>query len=256
MLGHLAHITFCRTEPSLADEIAKGGDTVVLVELVDGGVPPVSSVVQGVKRHFPAVPVLGYCWLGPAVSAEIVLCARAGLDALALRGYDDLTMMVRRALAHERGDDAIVLLELESMLPAALLPWARAVLERAREGPNVGMIARAIGCGPRTMERAAQALGAAPPARLISCVRLLYAARLLAFRRLGVDDAAAHAGYPSGIALRRAFRREHLAAPVELRTTARYALVRESVRRRLSLPGAEHPAPAATTPPIMACVPG
>jgi AraC-like DNA-binding protein len=233
-LARVARVVLCRTEPALRDEIAAGGDAIVIVEVADGTVPAVSAVVQGVKHRFPAVPVLGYCWLGPAVSAEIVACARAGLDALALRGYDDLAMMARRALARERGDEAVVLLELECALPAALQPWARVVLERAREGPNVGAVARALGCGPRTMQRAARDHGVAPPARLITSVRLLYAARLLAFRRLGVDEAALRAGYPSAVALRRAFRREGLAAPAELRTTARYAVARELLRRRIA----------------------
>lgn len=242
-LARVARIVFCHTEPALADEVAKNGDAVVLVELVEGSVPAVSAVVEAVKRRFPAVPVLGYCWLGPAVSAEIVACARAGLDALALRGYDDLVMMVRRALARERGDEAMVLLDLESMLPTAALDWARVVLERVREGPNVDALARALGRGPRAIERAARSHGVASPARLITCVRLLYASRLLVYRRLSVDDAATNAGYPSAVALRRAFRREGIAAPAELRTTSRYALVREAVRSRLS--GMAESAPAA-----------
>jgi AraC-like DNA-binding protein len=241
-LGRVAHLVFCRTEPALADEIAKGGNAIVLVELAEGAVPPVASVIQGVKRRAPAVPVLGYCWLGPAVSAEIVASARAGLDELVLRGYDDLVRVVRRALARERGDDAIVLLELESMLPPEMLSWARVVLERAREGPNVGVVARALGCGPRTLERAAQEQGVASPAKLIACVRLLFAARLLTYRRLGVDEAAARSGYPSGVALRRAFRHEGLPAPTDLRTPSRYALVREALRRRIRVDSAEVPA--------------
>ena len=243
-LARVARIVFCHTEPALTDELMNGGSAVVIVELGGASIPAASSVVHDVKRRFPAVPVLGYCWLGPEASAEIVASARAGLDALALRGYDDLAMIVRRALARERGDDAVVLLELESMMPAPLLPWACIVLERVREGPNVSAVARALGCGPRTLERTAQGLGIAPPARLIGCVRLLYAARLLAFRRLGVDEAAGRAGYPSAVALRRAFRREQLAPPAELRTTARYAVVREAVRRRIR--GLDDPSRAAS----------
>ena len=232
-LSHVAPVVFCRTEPALADEVAKGGTAVVVVEIAEGAVPAIPSVVEGVKRRCPAVTVLGYCWLRPAVSAQIVACARAGLDALALRGYDDLVMLVRRSLARERGDDAIVLLELESMIPTTMLPWARVVLDRVREGPNVGAVSRALGCGPRTLERAAHDVGITTPARFIACVRELYAARLLAYRRLGVEEAAEHAGYPSAVALRRAFRHEGLAAPADVSTPARYAAVRESLRRRL-----------------------
>lgn len=137
----------------------------------------------------------------------------------------------------------MVLLELESMLPTAALDWARVVLERVREGPNVDALARALGRGPRAIERAARGHGVASPARLITCVRLLYASRLLLYRRLSVDDAATNAGYPSAVALRRAFRREGIAAPADLRTTSRYALVREAVRSRLG--GMAGSAPAA-----------
>jgi AraC-like DNA-binding protein len=232
-LAHVARIVFCRSEPALFDELAKGSGAVVLVELGETTMPAAPAVVHDVKRRFPSVLVVGHCWLGPAASAEIVASSRAGLDALALRGYDDLAMTMRRALARERGDDAVVLLELESMVPAPLLRWAGIVLDRVGEGPSVHTVARALGCGPRTLERMTQSLGVASPARLIGWMRLLYAARLLAVRRLDVDEVASRAGYPSSGALRRAFRRERLAPPGELRSAARYATVREALRRQM-----------------------
>jgi hypothetical protein len=140
-LGDDVSIVFCRTEPALLAELSREGKAVVVVELGQGSMPPVASVIAAIKLRFATVCVVGYCWLGPAASSEIVACARAGLDLLAPRGYHDVAHVVRHALAEERGDEATVLHDLAELLSPEQLECARIVLARAAEGPNVALVA-------------------------------------------------------------------------------------------------------------------
>jgi transcriptional regulator GlxA family with amidase domain len=232
-LGDDAPIAFCRSEEALFDELARGVGRVVVVELGTGSTPPAHAVIDGVKRRFPHVRTVGFCWLGPATSAEIVACTRAGLDMLALRGYDDLRRVVFRELADEAGDEMAVLHDLSDMLAPELCDWARIVLARASDGPTVQLLARTLGCSPRTLQRVARERYGVGPGDLIESVRVLHAARLLACRHLAVDEVVRATGYASAVMLRRAMRRNQVAPPLGLRGAAAYATARDLIARRL-----------------------
>lgn len=232
-LGDDAPIAFCRSEDALLDELARNVGRVVVVELGTASTPPAHAVIEAVKRRHPHVRTVGFCWLGPATSAEIVACTRAGLDMLALRGYDDLRRVVLRQLADEAGDEMAVLHDLSEMLSPELCDWARIVLARASDGPNVRLLARTLGCSPRTLQRVARERCSVGPGDLIESVRVLHAARLLACRHLGLDDVVRATGYASAVMLRRAMRRNHVAPPLGLRGAAAYATARDVIARRL-----------------------
>lgn len=237
--AQVATVVPCQTEPALLDELAHPGRALVLIEVSAATRPTAAALVRLVKRHHPEVPVLGYCWLGPAISRQIVAAARVGLDALALRGYDDIGAAVRALLANEQVDETFVLRALDGVVPDDLLPWAQVAMERATEGPNGTLVARALGCSPRTMQRLASRHGTASPAEIVTCTRLLYAARLLAHRRLPVDEAAARTGYPTREAMRRAFGRHGLASPDQVRGSAAWRTARDRLLARMG--GAARP---------------
>lgn len=232
-LGDRMPVAFCRTEPALLAELARGAARVLVVELGTGAAPPPAAILAAVKRRFPDLHTVGYGWLGAATSAEVVAYTRAGLDAVALRGFDDVGQLVLRAIAEDGGVEAAVLHDLSSALAPELLDWARVVLERAREGPNVDLLARALACAPRTLQRVARQHSGRGPSELIESVRVLHAARLLASGQLSVDQVVGLTGYPSASALRRAMRRNQVAPPLGLRGAAAYAAARDSIVRRL-----------------------
>ena len=76
----------------------------VILEAQDlSGVPTMPFVAQ-VNDSLPAVPILGYCDVGPRRGGEAVALIRAGVHDIVLRGVDDgaLRSAMRSSVRHTR----------------------------------------------------------------------------------------------------------------------------------------------------------
>jgi AraC-like DNA-binding protein len=223
----------CITEISLIEELRLHPETLVVIELGEEATSPAHGIVARVKRQFPTTLIVGYCWLTPKAAMEIVLAVQAGLDALVLRGFDDLGRVVRRLLAANMGVIRRVLHDLETFLSPALMEWAAIVLSRAPSCPNVSQLACLVGCSPRTLQRRAREQGLSGPGELIEAVRTLHAVYLLTMSALSVRDASREAGFSSSRALRDALTRYELPTSARLIGATAYASWRDAIVQSL-----------------------
>jgi hypothetical protein len=111
-IGDLCETVCCRTEQQLWEEVAHPRTRLFVFEL--GVVEPslTGSLVSLIREWFPHTRILGFGWLTPALALETLVCAKAGLDGIALQGYDDVGAMIRRALADEKEAVEVVFQEI------------------------------------------------------------------------------------------------------------------------------------------------
>jgi len=227
----------CGTEHALLDELSGSRARVLVVELGNVNQQCPSPVITVVRERFPKVRILAYCWLSQSAAVEILVCARAGLDELALRGFSDVRQVVRRVLAEEDSAEDSVFHDLSSALPTTLAAFVRVLLTRVQEAPNVEQLARMIGRTPRSLQRATREHGCCTPAVLIECVRVLFSARLLTHSRLTLRGVAERSGYRSVAEMRRALRRCAVPPPEQLNGSPGYARAREAIEARIHAHG-------------------
>jgi AraC-like DNA-binding protein len=238
------HAACCRTEYELWDELARVDAKVLLLELGQGGRPSAAGLIAAVRHRYPAMRIVGYAWLTQAIAAEIVACAKCGLDALALRGFCDLGAVVRRVLAESQGAEEVALADIMDWLTPTLIAAARALLQRLDDVPSLSQLARLIGVSQRSLQREAARGKCCSPGGLMCAIRVLVAVRLSAVERLPIERVVKRTGYPSARALGNAMKRCGLASPRRLHGTAGYAAARDIVLRFISASYARDVSPA------------
>ena len=72
---------------------------VFVVDLATSKRPTAAELVAAVRGRFPAIRIVGLGGVAKSLSVEIMACVRAGMDALALRGYCDLEATITGVLA-------------------------------------------------------------------------------------------------------------------------------------------------------------
>lgn len=230
-LGAESRILCCRTEHELWEALAGSDVRVLVLELTLDGRPRPASLIAAVRGRYAAIRIVGYGWLTQALAAEVLACARLGLDDIALQGFSNLGSVIRRALAECKGAEEIVLLDLQKMLPPALIEMVRVLLQRLDEAPHLDQLARLLGVSPRTLQRTASHERWCPPGDLICAVRVLVAVRLLVLEAQPMGAVLARTGFQSTRALRAALGRCSLSSLKGLRGTAGYAAARDSILR-------------------------
>ncbi|HEV7994560.1 MAG TPA: helix-turn-helix domain-containing protein [Gemmatimonadaceae bacterium] len=230
-LGTQLDLELCRTEQELWEALARPHIGVLVVELGVGGHPSPASLTASVHERHPAIRILGHGWLSQALAADILACARVGLDALALRGYADLALEIRRLTTEGQGAEETVFRDVMDGIPASLLPMVRMLLQRLGDAPSLAQLARLMGQSPRTLQRAAVSARCCSPSDLICAVRVLVASRLLAGERHAMPVVLARTGFESTRALRHAMQRCGLDSPGGHRASEDYAAARAAVLR-------------------------
>jgi AraC-like DNA-binding protein len=234
-IGDCLRATYCRTEHELWEELAHASTRVFILELGLAERPTAANLVELVRTRYPPIRIVGVGCLTPLLAIETLVCAKVGLDALALHGYSDLGMSIRRILVEDSGYHDAVFYDVAAWLPSGLVPLVRQSLYRLSEAPNLTQVARAIGQSSRTLQRAAARETCCAPSDIICAVRVLAAVRLLAHDRRAMAAVLAETGYSSTRALRLAMQRCGLDAPNHYRDEEGYAAARDVVLRFISL---------------------
>lgn len=224
-------VVYCRTEHELWDELAHAEAKAFILELGVRERPRAASLIAAVRSRYPAIRIVGHAWITQAIAAEILVCARFGLDGLALRGFCDLGTVVRRVLAESRGAEEVVLADVMDWLNPTLVAAVRVLLQRLDDVPSLSQLARLIGRSQRTLQREAARSKCCSPGELMCAIRVLVAIRLSAVECLSIDRVIERTGYISARALGEAMKRCGLNSPRRVRGAAGYAAARDVILR-------------------------
>lgn len=230
---------------------------VVIVEPRDREGTSTAALIADLRRDFQTVPVLAYCAAGPAVAADILAVARAGVSGLLLRGHDDVGLALRSALAAAADDCAArhILRELEDAIPRSALPLFEHCVLNGRRPLKVAAVARDLGVDRKTLVNRLHALGLPSPRIMIGWLRILVVAHELEKPGYPVERIAVDFDFPSSTALRNMLKRYTGLRPAELRQNGglrcalhlfRQVLAREkqaAARQSTSEPDGLDPAP-------------
>ena len=172
------------------------------------GVPTMPFVAQ-VSDSLPAVPILGYCDVGPRRGGEAVALIRAGVHDIVLRGVDDGALALRDAVVGASHSTAAnrVISALRPLTHPSILPLLEHCLTFGRRPISVAAAAQALGVHRKTLVNLCARAKLPPPAMLVGWCRLFLAAALLERKSYTVERIAHELEYASSTALRNAIRR-------------------------------------------------
>ena len=172
------------------------------------GVPTMPFVAQ-ISDSLPAVPILGYCDVGPRRGGEAVALIRAGVHDIVLRGVDDGALALRDAVVGASHSTAAnrVICALRPLIDPSMLPFLEHCLTFGRRPISVAAAAQALGVHRKTLVNLCARAKLPPPAMLVGWCRLFLAAALLERKSYTVERIANELEYPSSTALRNAIRR-------------------------------------------------
>ena len=186
--------------------------TCVILEIDPRAVPELSTIVVSLRKLRPDMYLLGYCSAASNAGAAIIQVAKCGLDDLAFHDDAGSAAQVRRAVdsvdaeRHERNASELIA-RLKTHVHGIAFPVAEYVVVHRREGPNLDLVARGLGCSARAVQRRFLHAGVAGPHDLIRLVRILCVARAISYCGMTVSQAAAANGFPCADALRTTLRR-------------------------------------------------
>src|SRR5688500_7239080 len=95
--GHAA-VRTCDTQDELLALVTEGLVGVAVVDLRDRTGATTIGMVRTSREGFPCVPVVSHCALTPDSSRDILALARAGVNALILRGVDAVGVALRSVI--------------------------------------------------------------------------------------------------------------------------------------------------------------
>ena len=172
------------------------------------GVPTMPFVAQ-VNDTLPAVPILGYCDVGPRRGGEAVALIRAGVHDIVLRGVDDGALALRDAVVGASHSTAAnrVISALRPLVHASVQPLFEHCLTFGRHAITVAGAAAALGVHRKTLVNLCARSQLPPPTILAGWCRLFHVAALLERKSYTVERIANELEYPSSTALRNAIRR-------------------------------------------------
>jgi AraC-like DNA-binding protein len=152
-------------------------------------------------------PLIAYAPVTPSAMRQCLLATQAGVHDVAIRGYDDLRLFVRRSLeSHYARPMAAEIVDQVSgacgPLDEEAAQVVRCCVQEARARLTVDGLASALGLSRRTVAKRLHAAGLPAPESLIMWGRLLVAAWLLRNPRCSVARTALELGFPSAQALR------------------------------------------------------
>jgi hypothetical protein len=103
-LGRRASVHVLPSPQRLADSVADIRPSAVVAEFSDQAGLGFVSAVRELRSCRPTLPIIGYCWVESQTSRHLMTAARAGVSALALRGVDDLGIMLEQVLVEAEAD--------------------------------------------------------------------------------------------------------------------------------------------------------
>lgn len=173
-------------------------DVAVLDPGADGVVRP-DHVIEVVRRY-PSLPIVIYTVLTPQSLRAVVELSNHGLHQVVLHRFDDEPRRFLEALEQQPGvslSDALLdrLAEPLSALPTALVRAIERMYRRPGGFADASDLARAAAMPRRTLYRALEGAGFAPPSLVVRGARLLRAYAYLRDPGHMVDDVAAKLGY-------------------------------------------------------------
>jgi AraC-like DNA-binding protein len=172
------------------------------------GVPTMTFVAQ-VNDSLPAVPILGYCDVGPRRGGDAVALIRAGVHDIVLRGVDDGALALRDAVVGASHSTAAnrVIVALRPLVDPSILPLLAHCLTFGRRAIRVAAAAQALGVHRKTLVNLCARAKLPPPAMVAGWCRLFLVAALLERKSYTVERIAHELDYASSTALRNAIRR-------------------------------------------------
>lgn len=234
-------VRFCERQGELLALVEHDLARVIVVDLRDREGRSTLDAVRRIREDFPSVPVVLYCAISPDTSRDVLAFARAGVNDLVLRGVDDLRHTLRAALttAADHCSARIILAELESLVPANVVPMLRYCIENARRSLTVENVADALHVHRKTLVDRLGSARLPTPSAIISWCRLLVAARLLEDPGRSVEQVALLLDFPSGTALRNMMKRYTGLRPGEIRENGGVHCVLHAFKRQLTRAPAE-----------------
>jgi AraC-like DNA-binding protein len=213
-------VAICEDIESLTGSILEHPETIAIVtDLWDGRGQPAAPAVNRIRTAFPHIPIVVCCRLVPGASAQILAMARAGINALALRGFDDVGSALTSLIASARVDcDANrILSALQPFLRSSEASIVRYCVAHADRKMSVGDVAKAVCLSRRTLSHRLATGRLHSAHSLIVWCRLLIAARLLQDRGRTVESIALSLQFGSAAAFRNMLRRRAGISPAQLR---------------------------------------
>ncbi|HJU89725.1 MAG TPA: helix-turn-helix domain-containing protein [Gemmatimonadaceae bacterium] len=234
----MGDLRFVSTVAELEEVLPVERPDAVVLEPVDSSGMPTAALAERLREGYPSLPIIAYAMLTPGGSQGILSLARAGVHELVIRGFDDLGLAMRAALARarEQAAAAFVMRELESEIPPAMRPLIRHCLERGAQTQTVAGLARTLGVHRKTLVNRSRDAGFPTPSLLIGWCRLLLAARLLEDPARSIEHVALALDFPSATALRNMLRRYAGLSPSEVRERGGLRCVLETLRHVLRDP--------------------
>lgn len=175
----------------------------------------VDETIRRLRRARPASTIIAYAG-GSTDWPATVRAIHSGANSIALHGFDDLRVIIRRALID------VALAPACTATVDLVLPWVRRPVHQiieyctvcAPRDIGVDEVAATLHLSARTVNRQLHAMGLPTIAATISWCRLFVAAYLISRRSERVERVAGILGYGSGSALRNMLRRyTNLATP-------------------------------------------
>jgi AraC-like DNA-binding protein len=220
LLGARYDVTVRESRDELVQAIRDGPPVAAIVtDLWDSHGHPAAPAVKMARRIFPSVPIIVCCRLVPGAASEILALARAGINALALRGFDDVGAALSSLIANAATDcDASgILSAIRPFLRAHEVPIVEYCVLHARSKLTVTDVARALSLSRRTLSHRLETGRLHSAHSLIVWCRLLIAARLLQDSGRTVESIALSLQFGSAAAFRNMLRRRVGLSPVQLR---------------------------------------
>jgi AraC-like DNA-binding protein len=203
----------------IASVMAAPDVAAILTDLWDAQGQPVAPTLKRVRNAFPAIPIVVCCRLAPESATELLEVARAGINALACRGFDDINAKLASILLQARHDcDATrILAAIRPYLRKNEVPIVDYCITHAQQRISVSQVAAALSLSRRTLSYRLATGRLLSAHSLIVWCRLLTAARLLQDSGRTVEAVALSLQFGSAAAFRNMLRRKAGLTPADLR---------------------------------------
>ena len=238
-----ASVRYCERLIEVFALVESGLASLVVLDHRDFDGSPTLPTVRRLRDEYPSVPIVMYLPMSAVISGAVMDYAKAGVSQLVFQGVDDLKASLRSAVdaALDQVSASTLSEELESLVPATIVPFLRYCLEHARRDFTVEEVAAAMGVHRKTLVDRLKAARLPSPRAMIGWCRLLVAARLLDDPGRTVEQVALKLDFPSGAALRNMFKRYTGLKTTEVRENGGVRCMLHAFKRELAAVSAGNP---------------
>ena len=237
-LRHRGACRFVATGEDLLRELTQGDACdVVIIGPRDADGRSTAPLVERIARDWSAGGIALIMFFPartvPDFSPRSFLLA--GAHQLVHEGVNDTALTIAQAVENARRECSadIVFRALQPLIPAALQPWAHAVVSNPHRVTSVTTLAADQGVHRKTLVNRCARVGFLSPTELIAWCRLCVVGHLLERTGATVETIALNLEYPSHTALRNRMKRYTGMKATEVRQAGGLAAVVEAFARRL-----------------------